>query len=73
MEENTIKVPKKLHVLGLLTVISLLMVFLTFRHFPDWHALLSIGVFMLLFGHTTWSWFSFTMLQSRDESLKNMK
>lgn len=73
MDENTVKISKRLYVISALTALSLLVVFLTIRLFPDWPALLAIGVFMLLFGHTTWSWFSFTMLQSRDESLKDMK
>ncbi|HYX31780.1 MAG TPA: hypothetical protein VE954_01610 [Oligoflexus sp.] len=71
MEQSTLKIPRRLYWNGALTVISLLAVFLTIRHFPQWYAWLAIVAFMLLFGHTMWSWFSFTMVQSRDESLKD--
>jgi hypothetical protein len=73
MEESTLKIPNRLYINGALTAVSLLAVFFTIRELPQWYAWLAIIAFILVFGHTTWSWFSFTMLQSRDESLKDSR
>lgn len=73
MEENRLKIPKGFRVSGALPLISLLAVFLAIWDFPQGYAWLAIGIFMLLFGHRTWTGFSFTMIQSRNESLKDIK